>query len=481
MATKVTGEKFAVLVIDDESDTLVGIRKLLHNAGISPVATLDDSREVNDFLARNDVSVIILDLMMPHVTGVELLPQIHTNHPHIPVIVTTASDEIETVVECMRQGASDFIVKPVNVNRLISAVARTLNVDNLRQEVNALKDYLMSDRLSHAESFADIKTRSRRMRAIFQYVEVIAHSAQPVLITGETGVGKEMLARSIHRISDVTGELVSVNVAGLDDPMFSDTLFGHKRGAFTGADQIREGLVCKAAGGTLFLDEIGDLSGLSQVKLLRLIQENEFYPVGSDVIKHCSARLILATNHDLESAIKEGKFRKDLYYRLCCHHIHIPALRDRREDIPLLLSHFIDEAAHQYGKRPPGVSPELNSALTGYDFPGNVRELHAKVFDAVARNVNGILTLRDFPGLSPAAPELAQPAPGEQTGERNGIYSLFGRLPTFREIEEYLIDEALKLSNGNHAAAATLLGITRQTVTNRTKSRNRPEAGTLSL
>lgn len=465
-------QKVAVLVVDDDSEALGLMKALLGNAGISPVATLNDSRDTLEFLAQNDVAVILLDLMMPHISGAELLPLIHTNYPHVPVIVSTASNDIEIVVECMRNGACDFVVKPVNANRLISSVTRALNVDNLRQEVNALKDYLMSDRLEHGEAFDEIKTRSRRMRAIFQYVEVIAKSSQPVLITGETGVGKDMLARSIHRISGVKGELVTVNVAGLDDTMFSDTLFGHKKGAFTGADQIRDGLVSKASGGTLFLDEIGDLSGLSQVKLLRLIQEKEFYPVGSDAIKRCTARLILATNQDLETYIKEGKFRKDLYYRLCCHHIKIPGLRDRREDVSLLLTHFIDEAAQQYGKRAPAVSPELIAALTGYNFPGNVRELQAKVFDAVARHTDGVLSLRDFPGLSPAVPRVTSQGPSEETGGGTGIYSLFGRLPTFREIEDYLINEAINLAGGNHAAAAEILGVTRQTVTNRIKSRS---------
>ena len=472
MVTEYRMQKFAVLIVDDDNETLGVIKSLLNKAGISSVATLNDSRDTLEFLDQNDVALILLDLTMPHVTGTELLPLIHTNYPHIQLIVTTASNEIETVVECMRNGACDFFLKPVNANRLISAINRALNVDNLRQEVNALKDCLMSDKLEHGAAFDEIKTRSRCMRAIFQYVEVIAKSSQPVLITGETGVGKDLLARSIHRVSGVKGEMVTVNVAGLDDTMFSDTLFGHKKGAFTGADQIREGLVCKASGGTLFLDEIGDLSGLSQVKLLRLIQEKEFYPVGSDTIKHCSARLILATNQDLESYIKEGRFRKDLFYRLCCHHIKIPALRDRREDISLLLTNFINEAAQQYGKSAPAVSPELIAALTGYNFPGNVRELQAKVFDAVARHNNGVLSLRDFPGLSPAMPNFISQGPTEETGGGTGIYSLFGRLPTFREIEDYLINEAMNLSGCNHAAAATMLGVTRQTVTNRIKSRS---------
>lgn len=466
--------KVQVLVVDDENEALGLVKKLLNNSGIKSVVTLSDSRETLAFLAKHDVSAIVLDLMMPHVTGVELLPLIHANYPHIPVIVSTATNDIETVIECMRNGACDFIVKPLNANRLVASVSRALNVNNLREEVNALKDYLMSDRLEHGEAFDEIKTRSRRMRAMFQYAEVVAKSCQPVLITGETGVGKEMLARAIHKISAVKGELVTINVAGLDDNMFSDTLFGHRKGAFTGADHIRDGLVSKAAGGTLFLDEIGDLSGLSQVKLLRLIQENEYYPVGADTIKYSSARLILATNLNLEDAIGEGRFRKDLYYRLCCHHIKIPTLRERREDISLLLNHFVREASCQYGKREPSVSAELIAALSGYDFPGNVRELRAKVFDAVARHEDGVLCLRDFPGL--VMPESIGAPPGEpgENGMWASIYATFGGFPKLREIEDYLIKEAMCQSGGNHVAAAMLLGVTRQTVMNRTKGRCHP-------
>lgn len=308
------------------------------------------------------------------------------------------------------------------------------------------------------------------MRSIFQYSEIVACSPQAVLITGETGVGKELFAHAIHRISGVRGMFVSINVAGLDDAMFSDTLFGHKKGAFTGADQYRDGLISKAANGTLFLDEIGDLNELSQVKLLRLLQEREYYPVGADLVKASSARIVLATNVNLQERIKEGRFRRDLYFRLCSHQIHIPALRERREDIPLLLDSFIAESARHFGRSVPVVSPELVKALVKYDFPGNVRELQARVSDAVARNDEGMLGLDDFPGISEALPERSSPAGAAPTATNSGIYCLFGRLPTFREIEDYLIIEALKISEGNYAVAASILGVTRQTISKRLKA-----------
>ncbi|BCS55794.1 sigma-54 dependent transcriptional regulator [Geobacter sp. SVR] len=460
--------QFSVLLIDDDPHALELNRMLLLNAGIGMVLTLSDSRATLPFLEQHDISLVVLDLMMPHVNGAELLPLIHRDYPHIPVIVETAASEVETAVRCMKSGAIDYLVKPVEPDRLVTAVKNALNFDDLLHEVSSLKNYLLNDRLEHAEAFAEIKTTSRKMRSIFQYAEVVASSPQPVLITGETGVGKELFARSIHRISGVRGEFVSVNVAGLDDAMFSDTLFGHKKGAFTGADQFRDGLVSKAGGGTLFLDEIGDLNELSQVKLLRLLQEREYYPVGADTLKTSTARIVLATNIDLEARIKEGRFRRDLYYRLCTHQIHIPALRERPEDIPLLLATFIEVAARHFNKRKPTPSPELISALVGYAFPGNVRELHARVFDAVARHNDGMLSLESFPGITNAAPARSStvvlPADG------NGIYNIFGRLPTFREIENYLITEAMKVSGGSQAVAASMLGVTRQTISNRLKS-----------
>ena len=464
------GGQFSVLLVDDDTRALELTRILLLNAGIGTVLTLSDSRATLPFLEEHDISLVILDLMMPHMNGVDLLPLIHRDYPHIPVIVETGAGEVDTAVKCMKSGAIDYLVKPVEATRLVNSVKNALNFDDLLQEVSSLKNYLLNDRLEHAEAFAEIKTTSRKMRSIFQYAEVVASSPQPVLITGETGVGKELFAHSIHRISSVKGEFVCVNVAGLDDAMFSDTLFGHKKGAFTGADQFREGLVSKAGMGTLFLDEIGDLNELSQVKLLRLLQEREYYPVGADTIKTSSARIVLATNIDLEARIKEGRFRRDLYYRLCTHQIHIPALRERPEDIPLLLTTFIDVAARHFGKKKPTPAPELISALVGYAFPGNVRELHARVFDAMARYNEGMLTLESFPGITASMPQRPAVCPSILSSETNGIYTIFGRLPTFREIEDYLIGEAMKVSGGSQAVAASMLGVTRQTISNRLKS-----------
>lgn len=460
---------YPVLLVGDDQQRLENTRSQLMEAGIGPVLALTDSRATIPFIEQHAAYVIVLD-MTPAMDRIELLTRVCRDYPNIQVIVETTSCDVEIAVNCMKSGAVDYMVRPVEPGRLITAVEKALNFACAQQEVSSLKECLLNDRLEHAEAFAEIKTASRKMRSTFQYTEVVACSPQAVLITGETGVGKELFARAIHKISRVKGMFVSINVAGLDDAMFSDTLFGHKKGAFTGADQFRDGLVSKAANGTLFLDEIGDLNELSQVKLLRLLQEREFYPVGADLVKSSTARIVLATNVNLQERIKEGRFRRDLYYRLCSHQIQIPPLRERSEDIPILLESFVEEAARHFDKSIPTVSPELITALGEYDFPGNVRELQARVSDAVARHEDGVLSLDDFPGIS-AAPQRQTLVPSVVSNTSNaGIYSLFGRLPTFREIEDYLIIEALKVSEGNYASAALILGVTRQTISKRLKT-----------
>lgn len=450
-----------ILLVDDEPEILELTKMALGCEGIRNVLTVQDSRQVVPLLGEQKVSAVILDLMMPYLSGIELLPTLVGDFPDVPVIIMTASDDLETAIECLKLGAFDYLLKPVEPNRLMSAIDKALKLNSLQHEVSSLKEYLLSDRLERTDAFADIITSSKKMRAIFQYAEVIAKSRQPVLITGETGVGKELMANAIHRLSEVKGDFVSVNVAGLDDAMFSDTLFGHKKGAFTGAEQQRDGLIGKAAGGTLFLDEIGDLSPHSQVKLLRLLQGQEYYPLGSDVLKFTDARIILATNHNLRQLMEQKKFRRDLYYRLCTYQIDIPPLRERLEDIPLLLDHFTTEAALSLGKAKPVPSPEIAALLANHDFPGNIREFRAVVADAVARHKSGLLSLQHFPGL--IRRPLSEPAPAPRMDEHDDpLSSLFGRFPTLMEIEEYMVSEAMKLANGKQSVAASLLGITRQ-------------------
>jgi DNA-binding NtrC family response regulator len=347
----------------------------------------------------------------------------------------------------------------------------------LTDEVASLRDRLMEDRLDNPDVFEEIVSCSRKMRTIFQYLEVVAKSPQPVLITGESGTGKELVARAIYRLSGCKGELVSVNLAGLDDTMFSDTLFGHKRGAFTGADQLRDGLIVKAANGVILLDEIGDLGESSQIRLLRLIQEREFYPIGSDTPRNSEARIVCASNKNLKELVASGRFRNDLFYRLNVHHVDLPPLRNRKEDIPLLLEHFIRLAAQSLEISPPSYPKELLNLLELYHFPGNVRELQGIVFDAVARSKSGKLSQEPFRQVMSAGREpvttvsTSSGTPG-QDPRLGMLEEIWGHFPSLDEAEDFLVDVAMSISKGNQGTAATMLGLKRQTFNIRLKKKN---------
>ena len=270
-----------ILLVDDEPQLLHGVSVALRSAGFPQVLTLDDARRLPTLLREQPVGAVVLDLAMPHLSGRALLDQIASDHPDIPVVVLTATNDLATAVECMQAGAVDYLVKPVEQSRLASSLRRALEMRALQAELVSLKARVLEETPHERTAFAEIVTQDRSMFAIFRYIEAIAPSSQPVLITGETGTGKEIVARALHRLSRRPGELVTVNSAGLDDTVFADTLFGHTRGAFTGADRPRDGLVSVAGDGTLFLDEIGDLSITSQVKLLRLLQDGGYYQLGA--------------------------------------------------------------------------------------------------------------------------------------------------------------------------------------------------------
>ncbi|RJQ14682.1 MAG: sigma-54-dependent Fis family transcriptional regulator [Nitrospiraceae bacterium] len=464
-----SNSKRPVLLVDDEDQILLSYSLILRTSGIDDVLTVNDSRQVFNHLDKQDISAVVLDLVMPYVSGTELLVKITHDYPQIPVIVMTATNELEMAIDCMKGGAFDYLVKPVEKSRFVSSVQKALEVRALRDEITSLKKHLLSDSLKNREAFSPYISNSKKIHAVFRYVEAIAELKRPVCICGETGVGKELLAGIIHTVSGLKGDFVAVNVAGLDDTMFSDTLFGHKKGAFTGADQSRKGLVAKAAGGVLLLDEFGDLNESSQLKLLRLIEEQKYYPLGSDTAERSDVRIIAATNRDIENQIAAGNFRRDLYYRLCAHSIYIPPLRERPEDVPLLLEHFLELASNSLGKKRPSCPKELLTMLTSYSFPGNVRELQAMVFDAVAQHESGMLSLNGFRQFMKHKNLTVRTV---VTAQADGNLSLFknnGRLPTLGEAEDILISEALKRAQGNQGIAASLLGITRQALNKRIK------------
>jgi DNA-binding NtrC family response regulator len=470
---KAENRSLPVLLVDDEEQILLSAQTLLKASGFSNVVTMNDPHDVLPLLAAQEIGVIVLDIGMPGMSGCDLLVEISRDYPHIPVIFMTAMNDLETAVSCMRGGAFDYLLKPVEKSRFVSAVKRALELRLLQSELLSLKDRLLSDELENDSAFAGIVTRSKKMRAIFQYVEVIAGTHQPVLITGETGVGKELIARSIHAASRLPGAFVAVNSAGLDDTMFSDALFGHKKGAFTGAEASRDGMIAQAAGGTLFLDEIGDMLESSQLKLLRLMQERTYYPLGSDAPRQSDARVLVATNRDIHAMIASGHFRNDLYYRLRAHHIHIPPLRERREDVPLLLQHFLEASAMLLKKKTPRFPPELVALLQNYRFPGNVRELQLMVFDAVAQSRGGTLPMKSFRDI--VGDDQIQQKRRDATGmpEPDFLKSEAVQLPTLKEAEEFLVQETLKRAAGNQGIAASMLGISRQALNKRLSRKKR--------
>ncbi len=470
-----------ILIVDDELLTAEFYEAVLAEHGYSDTLICSDSRTVMELVAHTPVSVVLLDLNMPYLSGEEILSQITERYPEIPVIVITAVDRIETAVECMRRGAFDFMTKPVDEARMVGAVRNARRLRELQDQVQIMQQNENRDEPDDPQRFRGIVTVSPLMKRVFVQLEAIARTPWPVLVTGESGTGKELIARAIHDLSERSGELIAVNVAGLDGTMFSDTLFGHRRGAFTGADTTRQGLIEQANRGTLFLDEIGDLDQQSQVKLLRLLQEGEYYPLGADRPSRSRARIVVATNADLEQLQQEGAFRRDLYYRLVSHRIHLPPLRERSEDIPVLFTYFLHEACETLGCSVPQVQPELFDYISHYRFPGNVRELQAMVYDALGRHTGGRLTIeivREYlrnteAGLSDNGTPWSgsgETAMREQdASEAAALIRRFGGFPKLKDVEAWLIDEALRLSGGNQSAAASMLGVSQSTVSRRAK------------
>ncbi|MEI6205969.1 MAG: sigma-54 dependent transcriptional regulator [Desulfuromonadales bacterium] len=462
---KLTSSDPAILLVDDEEELLFSTQLILRRAEFRNVQTQSDSRKVMDILAEQKVALVLLDMTMPYISGKELLSSIKESYPEIGVIMLTAVNDIDTAVSCMQAGADNYLVKPVERDRLISTVRTCYELARTRGELHRIRRHLSEGTLGNEKAFSRIITVSPRMRSIFLYLESVAPSRQPVLITGETGTGKELIAQAVHDVSGRTGPFVAINLAGLDDTMFSDTLFGHQRGAFTGAERVREGLIRQAAGGTLFLDEIGDLTPGSQVKLLRLLQEGEYLPLGSDKVHKSDARIVAATHADLKKLMDTGSFRPDLYYRLCAHRLELPPLRERHEDLSVLVAHLIDKAARSLGKPCPVAPVELCRYLAAYRFPGNIRELEAMIHDAVARHNGRILPLDSF--AAAIGSNLAVPSAELLNASRCQVCPFGEKFPTLKDAEEHLVSEALRLAGNNQRLAAAYLGITRQAINKR--------------
>ena len=445
---------FKILIVDDEEYARQGMERALLSNGINNVLLVDSGESLLRLLKEHSARIVLLDLMMPGLSGEELLKRVKEEFPEISVIIITGRNEVDTVVRCMRLGAYDYLVKPVPHEDLFASVKRVIELQALSLENTKVKKLFFEPELTYPEAFNEIITNDSRMLAVFKYTEAIACGRQPILISGETGTGKELIAKAIHKVRGDGSNFVPVNIAEFTDAMVGDALFGHVKGAYTGADSKRMGFVESANNGTLFLDEISELNRDAQFKLLRLLQEREYVPIGSDTVKLSTARVVTATNQDLESLVKDGRFRKDLYFRLRTHNIRLLPLRERRGDIPLLLSHFIGEAAKEFNKARPNVSHDLLCALENYEFPGNVREFKSMVFDAVGCS-SGTLSIENFSYLPKTVSQNADAGTS---------------LPTLKKVMLDTIQEALRVSGGNQSAAARMLGISHQALNKRLKN-----------
>lgn len=457
----------AILLVDDEPAWLRSMEMFLErHAEGARILTCSDSRQARKLLEDEDIGLVLLDLTMPHMDGETLLPLLRERYPDILVIIVTGMDTADKAMSCLRAGAFDYFVKTWGEQRLLAGLDRALRVIALEKAGRQASQSILRQELRQPEAFSGLLSASSEMFAIFKYMESVLPSRHPFLITGESGVGKELLARAAHALGG-RGPFVGVNMASLEGAMMEDTLFGHVRGAYTSAAIPRGGLVERAQGGTLFLDEIGDLSLQAQGRLLRFLQEGEYYPLGADTPKKLNARLVLATNRDISDARAEGTFRRDLYFRLSTHHVHVPPLRQRKEDIPLLSSVFVEEAARELGQSPPEITRELLLLLMRHSWPGNVRELKAVLIHAVSLGERR-LEPRHVPHL-----ESLDENPAKELSPESALLRFFlnlESLPPLAEVKRIMTTAALLKSNGNQSLAAKMLGISQPAVSKRLNS-----------
>lgn len=442
-----------VLVVDDEEMLLRALRQILTVAGYAVVTTQQPAEALH--LANTDrFDVALLDVRMPEMSGIELLEKLKSAHPDLEVVMMTAFGTVEDAFRAVKLGAFDFLKKPFeNIDEVVLAVAQAAERGRLLN-----RNRFLESQVGISERFDDLIGRSRGMREVFGLVESAAPSDASILIQGESGTGKELLARSIHRRSPrAPRPLVAVNCGAITETLLESELFGHVRGAFTGASHSRKGYFEEASGGTIFLDEVGEMSAATQVKLLRVLQSGEIMRVGSSESRTVDVRVIAATNVDLAQAKDQGRFREDLFYRLNVIPIVLPPLRERPEDIPLLAGHFLAKYAERSGKPLVAISPEAMDAMVEYHWPGNVRELENVIEAAVVLARGEIMLLRDFRADFRAKAKQAGPEPA----------SLFGR-PfaeaknlAIAEFERKYVEVVLERTNGNISEAARLAGLDR--------------------
>ncbi len=443
-------DKTHVLILDDERNYLLVLGALLEDAGYK-VTSLNDPHNALVFLDESEVDVLITDMKMPGLSGLDVLEHVKKNYPHIPVLVMTAFGSIESAVGVMKVGAFDYITKPFSNDELLLSVQNAAALAKAHLRYRLLYEN-MQERFDKQKV---IIGKSKGIQAVMSMVERAAPSRSNVLITGESGTGKELVARAIHLGSPrKDGPFISINCAALNPNVLESELFGHEKGSFTGAIAMRRGRFELAHQGTLFLDEIGELSPDLQVKLLRVLQERKLERVGGAEEIEVDIRIVAATNKDLLKAVENGSFREDLYYRLNVVHIALPSLRERREDIPLLVSHFVSKLAAENNLQPKTFSPAALDYLIGYEWPGNIRQLENVVERCMVMQPDEIIEVSDLP------PEV--------TDEDSQFKSAIDLLPvqldladTLDKLESALIRRALAKADFVQVKAAELLGISK--------------------
>ena len=448
-----------VLIAEDYEDTRESLKQVLEmTLGLEVDAANDGAQALEAMLAR-PYSVLVTDLQMPRLSGMKLIEEVVKRKLGVTVIVTTGNGGVTEAVNAMRMGAYDFLTKPVDPRHLCLMVQRALQERALRDEVIALREQLQG---RHA--FQNVLSKSENMHAVFELITDASHSTSTVLIIGETGSGKEQIARALHQASahQRPGQMVAVNCAALTETLLESELFGHEKGSFTGAAGQRKGRFEQANKGTLFLDEVGDVPVSMQIKLLRVLQERRIERVGGNESIPIDVRIVAATHQPLEQLVKEGKFREDLYYRLNVIRIELPPLRERLEDIPLLVSHFCQKFARS-GQPPAQISPEALDRLTQFEWPGNIRQLENAIERACITARDGVIRIANLPGdlggrtkegKSPFQVDLNRSLP-DQLGELTAMF------------EERYLRRALKKTRGHVGRTADITGLSRRSITDK--------------
>jgi DNA-binding NtrC family response regulator len=451
------GDLVTLLIIDDNVGSLEFLSAALARDGVR-ILTASDPEQGLDLVYNHRPQIVLTDLVMPHLSGLEVLERIVEFDPAIDVILMTAHYTTETAVEAIRKGAADYLNKPIPTALLRERVGRMIDTALQRQQI-----VQMDSNLSHTAQFEGIVGRSPQMWEVFSRVRRIAPHFRAALITGETGTGKELIAHALHRLSPAQGRFVVLNCSAVVETLFESELFGHVRGAFTGADRDKPGLVEHASGGTLFLDEIGDMPLSTQAKLLRVLQNQEVQRVGSLNPQKVDLRVVAATHKHLRKAIAAREFREDLYYRLAMVEIHVPRLAERMEDLPLLTQHFIDKFARQYGKPIRGLTQRAQIVLARHSWPGNVRELENMIGHACMMALSQLVDVPDLPASLHRPSEELPAGDLEPRRAANSAAGSTSNSPaqSLEEHEKQLVAEALAQTDGNQSQAARRLRIGR--------------------